>query len=620
MARKNITDDQLKIYIKLLEKGYSRTAACREAKISVPTVLRQMKDPASRLNNLLAKAGVGDAGVIPLSMVNDNAKKAMEDFGYFRKRYLGRAKSPWQEEAAYKIVEYLENPDKSYVVVNAPPGSGKSTFFTHDLPCWLAVKDRTIRCMIGSRTEKQARMYTGRLRRTFERVIPVKADSELVAKGLAEDATSTLVTDFGRFKPANPELWRMEEFVLAQHGGIAVEDKESSFVAYGMDSGFLGGRFDLVIWDDLVDKRTLRTQDARENLINWWETEAETRLEPGGLLILQGQRMGSDDLYRYALDQLDVPESEADEKSRKYKHIVYKAHYEDRCTDNHENAEYPEGCLLDPVRIPWREIRRLQANRADKFEVLYQQKDIDSQSALIPEIWIKGGLGHDGIDYPGCYDEDRSVGVIPNNLTDVYSVITADPSPTKNWSVQWWLYDPETELQTLIDLYRGPMDAPDFLDWNNSEGTFSGLLEEWWWRSEDLGRPFTYLIVEANAAQRFLLQYDHVKRWQSQRGVSVVPHATHRNKSDADFGIQTIAPHYRYGRVRLPGKIADGSRNTSLKLVNELIRWPNGNTDDCVMAHWFLIWNAPNIFPKQLLNPPRFDRPTWMTGAHRYIA
>jgi hypothetical protein len=158
------------------------------------------------------------------------------------------------------------------------------------------------------------------------------------------------------------------------------------------------------------------------------------------------------------------------------------------------------------------------------------------------------------------------------------------------------------------------------LDWNYSEATFSGLLEEWWWRSDDLGRPFTYLIVEANAAQRFLLQYDHVKRWQSQRGVSVIPHATHRNKSDADFGIQTIAPHYRHGRVRLPGKIADGSRNTSLKLVNEVTRWPNGNSDDCVMAHWFLLWNAPNIFPKNILNPPKFNRPSWMTATQRYIA
>jgi len=87
-----------------------------------------------------------------------------------------------------------------------------------------------------------------------------------------------------------------------QPNDIAGSDKERTVSAYGMDGGFLGGRYDLVIWDDLVDKRSMRTAEARETLINMWETEAETRLEPGGLLILQGQRMRSDDLYRYIWD------------------------------------------------------------------------------------------------------------------------------------------------------------------------------------------------------------------------------------------------------------------------------------------------------------------------------
>jgi len=626
MSNRNISDDNWKVYLRCINKGLSKRAAAREAGVSWATVMRAEKDPHSRLTRLMPDFGFDGAGVIGYDRLSPAAAKGLKDFQYFRKRYLGRSESPWQEEAAYKIVEKYESPEKEYVVVNAPPGSGKSTFFTHDLPCWMAVRNRAIRCMIGSRTEKQAKMYTGRLRRTFERQIPVKADPELKEKGLAEDAVATLVADYGRFKPANPELWRIEEFVIAQQGGVAVEDKESSFVAYGMDSGFLGGRYDLVIWDDLVDKRTMRTQEARENLVNWWETEAETRLEPGGLFILQGQRMGPDDLYRYALNLLDVSEEDVVDLAtapRKYHHIVYKSHYEDKCEGNHgrDAKSFPDGCLLDPIRLSWRELSRIKSNKNDRFRILYQQEDVDPQAQLVQKLWIDGGVGADGVEYPGCWDDDRPSGVIPKNIsTDAYSVITADPSPTKNWSVQWWLYDTETEMQTLLDMYRGPMDASDFLDWNHAEGTFSGLLEEWWWRSDDVNKPFTYLIVEANAAQRFLLQYDHVKRWQSQRGVNIVPHSTHRNKSDPDFGVQTLAPHYRFGRVRLPGLLRDGSKNNSMKLVNELLRWPEGVTDDCVMAHWFLVWNAQKIFPQVILNPPRFDRPTWMLGAHRYIA
>jgi len=415
-------------------------------------------------------------------------------------------------------------------------------------------------------------------------------------------------------------VWRLDEFVVAQEGGVGVEDKESTVVAYGVDSGFLGGRFDLVVWDDLVDVRSLRGGvEGREGLIRWWESEAETRLEPGGLLILQGQRLGRDDLYRYALDQLDgdvVVVDGVEVQRRKYEHVVFKAHYEDRCRGVHEGpgAAYPEGCLLDPHRLPWRELNRLRQHREERFRVLYQQEDFDPGSGLVPLVFVDGGRGSGGVDYPGCWDEDRGVREVPKNVGDVFSVVVADPSPTRSWAVQWWLYQPGSQLMWLIDLFRGPMDAPDFLDWNNEGGVFSGLLEEWWWTSSDKGFPFTYLIVESNAAQRFLLQYDHVRRWQGLRGVNVVPHATHKNKSDPRFGVQTLAPHYEFGRVRLPGRVLDGSRRTSMKLVNELVDWPNGSTDDCVMAQWFLLWNAPNLFPENLGVAPRFERPSWLGG------
>jgi len=620
---KFINDDQWRTYCRSLIKGTSKREAARNAGISYSTVMKSEKDPNSRMSRVMGELGFEGAGLLDPNLITGPAQQALEDFSYFRKRYLARSDSPWQEDAVKRIVELASSSDKEYLVVNAPPGSGKSTFFTHDLPCWLAVRDRSLRTMIGSRTEKQAKMYTGRLRRTFDRSIPVKAEPELVEKGMASNAVATLMQDYGRFKPTNPELWRLEEFILEQPGGISVEDKESSFVAYGMDSGFLGGRFDLVIWDDLVDKKTLRTMDARENLINWWETEAETRLDPGGLLILQGQRMGSEDLYRYALDLVDGDDFEVlgEEPKRKYHHISYKAYYPEKHIDESSlSTAWPEGCLLDPYRLPWKELNRIKKNREDRFLVLYQQEDTDPQNQLVPRLWIDGGRDGTGEDFPGCWDNDRQAGIIPKNIASgAFSVVTADPSPTRFWAVQHWLYDPDTEIQTLVDLHRAPMDAPDFLDWNHSNGVFSGLLEEWWQRSNDQGRPFTYLIVESNAAQRFLLQYDHVRRWQSLRGVSVIPHATTRNKTDADYGVQTMAPHYRYGRVRFPGAVMDGSRKRVEPMIKELSAWPEGSTDDTVMAHWFLIWNAPNLFPVKSKTPPMFHRPSWLRSNQRWV-
>ena len=41
--------------------------------------------------------------VIPFDRLKPEAQRGLEDFDYFRRRYLGRVPSPWQVDAAYKI-------------------------------------------------------------------------------------------------------------------------------------------------------------------------------------------------------------------------------------------------------------------------------------------------------------------------------------------------------------------------------------------------------------------------------------------------------------------------------------------------------------------------------------
>jgi hypothetical protein len=49
-----------------------------------------------------------------------------------------------------------------------------------------------------------------------------------------------------------------EELSVRQLDGVALDDKEATVSAWGKDSGFLGGRFDFVVWDDLWIGRMLR--------------------------------------------------------------------------------------------------------------------------------------------------------------------------------------------------------------------------------------------------------------------------------------------------------------------------------------------------------------------------
>lgn len=570
------------------------------------------------------------------------ATRALEDFGYFRARYFGRASTPWQEEAAYRMQGYLASPEKEWVVVNAPPSVGKSTLFTHDVPAWMACQDRTIRCLIGSRTFRQAKWYTGRLRRSFERAEVLPADVEEVAAGRAVVPEASLVADFGRFRPQTQfttDIWRAEEFVLAQPGDVLISEKEASFAAYGMDSGFLGGRFKLVVWDDLVDRKNIRNAEVLEQLAQLYEDEAETRLEPGGLLVLQGQRMSSYDLYRHCLDQrageLDPDEEPTvDDRPAKYHHVLYKAHYDEVCRgkDTHRStAPYwrplpdgssdPEGgCLLDPRRLTWRELSTIRRNRRQKFAVLYQQEDTDPDEVLVPRLWVDGGTDPStGESFPGCWDRGRGLWDLPKGLTaplHVYACV--DPSPTMYWSAQVWAWHPGTEQLFLVDHVRRKMDAPEFLDHQPATGAFSGLAEEWQCKSEDLGMAISHWIVEANAAQRFLLQYEFVRQWMRLHRVGIVPHQTTRNKLDPEYGVQAVAPLWRHGLVRLPtggNHHGDTSRLASLALVDEVTRYPDSQYDDAVMAMWMGLFNRDRLYTRTTGPRRPQRRPSWLGGA-----
>lgn len=585
----------------------------------------------------------------PLEKLKKEALRALEDFGYFRARYFGRLATPWQEDAAYRVRAMLATPEKEFGVVNVAPASGKSTLFTHDVAAWLACHDRKIRALIGSRTYRQARWYTGRLRRTFERFEVLPPDEEEVAAGRSIAPEASLVGDFGRFRPLTrfgTDVWRAEEFVIAQPGDVLVSEKEASFAAYGLDSGYLGGRFKFVIWDDLVDRKNIRNAEVLAQLIEQYEDVAETRLDMGGLLLLQGQRLGSNDLYRHCLDQRSGyvdDEDDVDEATlpAKYFHVKYKAHYDEDCRgkETHgRDAPYwrppptPEGlvlrglfgydppaqgCLLDPRRITWRELRAIKTNRREKFEVLYQQEDVDPAAVLVPKIWVDGGTDPlTGESFPGCWDSGRGLAELPRGLIGpTYSFVAVDPSPTMFWSIQWWAYNQPTEQMFLLDLVRRKMDAPEFLDWQPATTTFSGLAEEWQLRSEDRGIPISHWIVEANAAQRFLLQYEFVRQWMRVHRTLVVPHQTTRNKTDPEYGVQSIAPLWRHGLVRLPtgtnlhGEVA---RMASIALVDEVTRYPDSRTDDCVMAMWMGVFNLQRLFRRAPAAGMKQKRPGWL--------
>jgi hypothetical protein len=622
-------------YIQLRQLGWSKTAAAREAKISLSAATAYEKGLPNSSGDAMRKARQAQEvpGAIPLDRLSPEALRALDDFGYFRRRYFGRISTPWQEEAGYRVVELLASPHKEFAVINAPPGSGKSVLFVHDIPAWLTCRNRAIRGMLGSASQALAERYSLLLRTTLESPFPFRSEPEEIERGLAVDAEAVLCEDYGAFRPDATTLWSVKAFIVAQLDDRPLTHKEPTWSAYGQDTAQIGGRYDVIFWDDLVDDRSVRTLEAIEGQRRWWDTIAEKRLEPGGLIVLQGQRLSPDDLYRHSLDKPAPEEADSShvsccsaEPDRKYHHIVYAAHDEGRCAAEHgPDAPYwPNGCLLDPRRLSWRDLDAEMKASLSTFETVYQQQDFAPEAMLVHPLWVSGGTDPETHEvHPGCWDDDRAIGTLPKGLGRCLSVASTDPSGSQLWGSTWWLWDPVTDMRFLIDVDRHKMQADQFLGLDMTTDEFTGLAEDWWQRSVKLGRRITHWIVERSAAQRYLYQNSVAKRWATARQVTWVPHDTNRNKLDPRLGVEALLrPAWRYGKVRLPGSPNGGSRGVAMKLVDEVTKWRGdgrAHHSDVAMSQWFFEHNLlrPGGLRSVATAPPLEpdERPSWLRDA-----
>lgn len=685
-----------------VKKGQNPYRLGERLGVSRPTVRRLMKimnaayegaspkETARRISlDSSPDGGYPDPKLEVASLVHPQAIQAWHEFGYWRNLLLGRRHIPWQVEMVQILMSWWESgqrvkgTEESEVIkgiVNTPPGGGKSTTITHDFPGWLITRNRDIRIALGARTSGQSQKYTRRLRNTL-------------------DKNTLLNIYYGRFKPLEPEEWRTDRFIVDGVTGheatmdyklalagfdptspeiahrlkdpndeihVILEqiqtayltgEKESTVASLSQDMGFLGGRFDINLWDDLADKNNSKTADQREATAEWWFAEAESRCEPGGLVALIGTRFGKFDIYRHCKDLTYQTEDDADEmtleavtsqftdeemqqvreelekelvdkygknyselatpdisggmrKSRKvYRYYKFPAHNESVCENptSIRNADHVK-CVLDPKRFSYTHLRKVQAADPRKFNLTYQQDDEDTEDNLVQKVWLTGGVGDDGIIVPGCYDYTRRLLELPSDLNpdNCFSVMTVDPSAQNFWSIQWWIYDKENDIDYLMDILRVRIASGTFLDYDIKRRQFKGIAEDWTRKSQAMGWPVGLWIIEQNAAQRYLFQNSWVNEWMKNHHMTIKGHQTGRNKADPELGVETIAPRFRNGRVNLP--FHDDDLNTKVKVnefSRELTEWPDALTEDMVMGYWFHHANR-HIYPEAM----KVGRPT----------
>jgi hypothetical protein len=586
-------------YLSLRQAGFSQAAARREVKVSANTSHRWdhlLPPGVNSTKDLRSRTSTPPRSFDQLS---DEAKRALEDFDFFCERYLVRRPVPWRTKAAKLSIEMLlDSSERHEVVANLPPGSGKTSLWTCDLPLWLVcggglcdpARGRSLRFQLGHEVAAMARLYVSEIRRLLESRTPYYDGHQRRA------AEASLVEDFGRFKGLSAEgeevLWKRDQLLVAPVGDEVTAEIAPTFVAVARDAAILGWRAHYIAWDDLVTRRSSNDPD----LPTWFENEAESRLDPGGVLWLVGARVGPHDLFRNRLDQRYADDDGVEHQV--YVHIVFPGHHDATCDAGDEGDDgvigshrqwdaEPEGdgCLLDQQRLPWRELEKLR--QAPRFKTTYQQEDIDPATILVPQVWINGGTDDTGYEAPGCLDRQRwfwqSVDIPDHSFVNYLAVDPAEGGKESWWSIELWRYDTSDRTRYLIYGTRGRWTITEILRLRNGE--LGGILQDIAWKAKQAGMPVGSLAIEINAARTFV-QQDDFNFWVKAWGIDVIPFQTGRNKTDPVKGLYPLLQDsYRQGKSRLPwfGKEPLDYVRTKIR---ELTTYPMGSSDDCVMSEW----------------------------------
>lgn len=466
---------------------------------------------------------------------------ASEDTRYMCLEYFGQDLWPCQQAWDAQL------DDIHYGGIVGAPGVGKTELLLFKGTNQI-IKNRNIRIAILGATEKIARK-----------------DLSVISRNLQN---SKLVGDFGSFRTRS-ETWGKTAITVKRDGNL----KDPTVEALGIGSNILGGRYDIIIADDPIDEKTVRSADRRKQTIEYLEGTLLERLEPWGIFWVLGNRKHPDDLYNYLIKSgryevvtsralirepeysaIELPRPEPSQWNPKVKtkfRIVFKT------TDRGE--------ALTPERWP---VERLLEWKHHIGSVLfnreYQGIVVDDETALIKREWLEAARD-ETVSY-GVYDRRNYLGIIsgcdPALATDKKRAEKNDTDFFVNTTVGIGA----NEHRYLLDLVRDRGMSPDKVE--------KTLINQ-----ARLHRP-NRMFLEANA-------FGEIHHWnlKHKTGIPIKAHYTGGNKYDPYAGYPALSTLFENKQIHLPYK-TDRDKEITDGLIEELYNPEECSHDDRLSSLW----------------------------------
>lgn len=173
-------------------------------------------------------------------------------------------------------IDWIEFIDESgnRVLVLAPRGHGKTTILSVVYVLWRICEDPTLRILMISHKQRKASGFTRRIRNFLER----------------DDIKE-------KFNITKGQPWRVDQMFLQDAEYPVLEST-------GVTGGVTGGRYDMVISDDVLTEQNCANKANRNKIRSWLFSEVVPAIDPGPKekIIMVGTRKHVDDLYGQLLE------------------------------------------------------------------------------------------------------------------------------------------------------------------------------------------------------------------------------------------------------------------------------------------------------------------------------
>lgn len=455
----------------------------------------------------------------------------------------------------------------------APRSHGKTQSVSRVLVLQRILANRNIRILLISLTTESARDSLSMVKADLENNADIAGDWQVDAEG------GTI-----RSKGA----WGQTSITVRRAKNL----RDPTLRARGWQSAVTGGRYDLIVVDDIEDDKTVINTAQRKKTVNRIRATVVPLLDTDGQIVFIGTRKHADDAYNALKEDptYAVIEDKAILEWPDLARVTYEVTVDESGKEVVTAARVDgfEGRSLWPEKWPVAALLMIRKSIGERaFAQEYQNEAIDDSSTAFRWTWLTAAkLRGKGMGFvrEGCIDHDplrpvpRCEGLIVYQCVD-FSLVEdqqAAEEQDSDWTVvETWGLDWRTQTRTLLRLARKQ---------GLSQGQMLGFIRE-----EAARFPQRLAIVVENNS--FGKLYEMGLRRTTD--LPIFGHTTDAKKHDLYEGVPAMSSLYEGDKIILPyanGRELPAGEDDPRGLVDTFVKEHHGlgreAHDDTVMCAW----------------------------------